>query len=237
MSHMSNQADIIARPRRRKAFTLPELCLGLAVTTLVMGAVGAFSLAIANTWNAGEVVTTVQQAQVQSSVRLQSQISGAEAIGYTQVGDFNAVKKQSGVATVVLWKSDANADGKIQMTEMVLIQHDAADEVLKKYVPVLTDGAADVVVPAAEFRALDVWKYFENYSTPTVLARNVQRARFQFGHKNSTMCRPVVEFVLKVGKGDASGIEYGVAALRGPAIVTESPTVEVEDGKTIELAQ
>src|SRR5579862_2983652 len=39
--------------RRRRAFTFPELCIGMVVVSMVLGALAAFTLATAQAWNQG----------------------------------------------------------------------------------------------------------------------------------------------------------------------------------------
>ena len=70
----------------RRAFTLIELCMGLVVTSLVMGAAAAFMAATASVWKASEAAQGKVQTSNQVQRRLLSVLRESAALGAVETG-------------------------------------------------------------------------------------------------------------------------------------------------------
>jgi hypothetical protein len=209
----------------QRGFTVVELCLGLLVTTLVMGALAAFSLAMATAWNHAENTQAVTALGNQAMLRLQSHVRNAKRIGIYRAGTSNG----SGAgAAVMLWVQDTNGDSKIQGSEVAMIEHDTAAHELVIYPASQPDGLT--AWPAATFDSDPaVFDNFKIGRTKQPIARGVWGAVFQTGDTSDlAQQNPSLRFALKLESGNTTGpghavgdasrlfVQYGTATLRTP---------------------
>ena len=72
--------------RRRRGFTFVELCLGLVITTLVMGAMAAFSMAMASAWKSAEKTQSLTLRGHHAILRIEKEVRNARLIGASRAG-------------------------------------------------------------------------------------------------------------------------------------------------------
>lgn len=207
---------------RTRAFTLVELCFGLIVTSMVMAAVAAFLLAVAQGWRYSDQVETTSMHAWQATVRLVRAVQGARLIGAVSPGDiFGATPTP---AAVIVWTRDTNGDGAIQEAECAMIEHDDVQRVLRLYPA--GQGDATTVVPWVTFTGQNILSKFKVGRTWRPIAVGVERACFAPHGTTGTALSPSLEYTMKIiAKGtsagqedveDSSVLEYGTCVVRAP---------------------
>jgi type II secretory pathway component PulJ len=216
----------VHKPVTPRGFTLIELCLGLVITSLVMGAMAAFSLAMSTAWKSAESSQSISLLANQTVVRLQNEIRQSKMIGAVRAGTSAGTSSN---AAVLLWKADTSGDGYIQGNEVSLIEHDVASHTLRLYYSGQAD-AAGTWSYGSTFTASATLNNFKTNRNYKVLARNVYGAVFQSTGTTGTSQSPTLHFALKFMVNDtqanssqrvAGGMEklmvqYGSASLRVP---------------------
>lgn len=213
------------RASGRRAFTLVELCLGLVVTALVVGAVASFALALSTAWRDSEQAQGAGLASNQTLLRLRQVLGGAKRLGYCQAGSLSDASSR---ATLLIWLVDGQPergtepDGKMQVTEMAMLDYNAAEKTLDlytvpSYIPV---GAA---LPASALTAPSQSDLAFARTLPrTPLAGRVLGTRFSVEAPDSTYLHPRLRYEIRFDRRDAAGrwvVESGVISLRSPAAV------------------
>ncbi len=168
------------RPSRR-GFTLVELVLGMLTTLLVAGAVAALLGAASAGWKAQQVSQAIAVSRQQVAASIREVVRGAAGIGYVVTGSVDGSDAQG--AEVMIWRSDANADGLIQFSETALIVHDPASGVITLLEP--DSDAADFDIAPTLLLDADLG--------PTVRAPGVTTSR--------TLCANVAGLRLAVRRG------------------------------------
>src|SRR4030095_1714032 len=97
----------------RSAFPLMELVMGLIVAGLVMAAIAALLSAVAMGWEQSGHSQATSIHRVQTHARIQRILKGAKQLGAIRAGSVNGNATPAGV---MIWKSDANDDGKVQFS-------------------------------------------------------------------------------------------------------------------------
>ena len=104
-----------------RGFTVPELVLALSIMAViglsVAGVTGAISTAWANSESTYDTIQTGRSAML----NLQQQLSRAKLI------------TKAASNAVVFWARDFNGDGKINLSELAVIEHDPASKTIKRY--------------------------------------------------------------------------------------------------------
>ena len=107
-------------PRRRKAFTLAELVLAAAVTSVIGLAATGMAMALSQSWaHSQEYGQSLQSGRV-LMLRLRRGVQRAKLVVCARDGD------------PVLWARDANGDGEINRSEIVVYRHVPADRELRR---------------------------------------------------------------------------------------------------------
>jgi hypothetical protein len=206
--------------RRASGFTFVELCIGLVVVSLVMGALAAFSLATAEAWQQGATTNAVGNGQNVAAIpligtvacaRLDNEISSALQTGGYFTGNLTSPTGQQ--ASLLLWKSDPNSDRVIDAGEVELIEYNATDHIIYKYVPTITSPAATGYTTFSNSSWIAT---FKPTATMTPLARNVDGMQIYVQTPNSATQLPVVEYRLYFSRGGHAQTRYGAIALRSP---------------------
>jgi hypothetical protein len=210
-----------------RAFTALELFMGLAITTLVFGAMAAFCLAMTSAWKSAEKSQKITLKGQQIIARVQSEIRNARLLGACRAGSSD---ESAAGAAIMIWKSDKNNDGYIQGDEVELIVHDTSTHKLKLFYT----GQADAVGTwsySTNFTAASVINDFQTGRSSKDLAGGVYGAVFQTTGTSGTSLRPSLQFALKLmvddsqsGGGTFSSIggepkllvQYGSATVRAP---------------------
>jgi hypothetical protein len=207
----------------RRAFTFIELCLGLVVTSLVMAAVAAFTLAVSTSWRHSDQAQTTAAHARQMSARLARLVQDARLIGAVQAGAIDGTPPAP--AAALLWVDDTNGDGAIQGAECAMVEHDPVAKVIHVYAA--GQGDAAIVLNWATFTAPAVLTNFKVGRTARPVVRDVAGARFAAYAKTSATQSPTLEYTVKlnarganpgaVGADDQTILEYGTVAVRAPA--------------------
>ncbi len=101
------------RTGNRKAFTLVELLVALVVTSVLLSAVAALAFALSSAATVGDDAT-VKQAQLRhATLHILDLVRTCRMICADPGDDLN---------DLVLWKADKNADGRINVNELVYIE-------------------------------------------------------------------------------------------------------------------
>jgi hypothetical protein len=233
--------NVMTRANHHGGFTLIELMLGMVITTLVVGALGAMMTAVGRGWIASDAVKASSSFANQSAAHLRQVVRGAKQIGLVRFGSLDG--SASPDAAVMLWKTDALktvangdgtfryvTDGKVQFSELGMIEHfigaDAAHSELRYYQVAFPsnwtaqqkqaadtpDLADDEIYKSTE---VETFKGLENVQY-TVLARNIIGCTFK-RIDGTSVTRPALEYTLRIQKSDGSiDVEYGTIALRSP---------------------
>jgi hypothetical protein len=162
-------------------------------------------------------------------------LSSAIYIGAVNPGSLNGSAATPGA--ILYWVADnwsGSADGKPEVGEIAVIQHDPTTQTLWLYqtIPVATMNSGQLTLASA------VWNYGEitsptyittftaptptglygNYVKRTALGRNVIGATFAVTSMSSTTQRPVVEVTLVISRAPQPAMtQYESIVVRAPA--------------------
>jgi hypothetical protein len=226
------------RSRRHHALTLVELTIGLVVLTIILGAVAGVTLAVSSGWRQSDDAMSEMLAGQRGVTAVAQVLRTAKMVGTVRPGSLAGTGAAGGepAAAMMIWKGDANGDGRIQLAEVALIEHDpspadAGGGAIRYY-------QAPASMPPADAAAEVGPGYLTDPSAPetfkaepgvaaaaTVLAAHVTAAQFAPGADGGggadPSVRPTFDFALKVQQKARSGdvrekLRYGTAGLRSP---------------------
>jgi len=218
---------------RRAGLTFVELMIGLVITSMVAAAVGAVMMSVGQGWTASEAVQQNSTLTSQGVLRVQKVLRCAKQIGTTRVGSISSHPTQA--AAVMLWKGDVNSDGKIQFSELAMIEHhyDSSnpDNCTLLYWDVsFPSGWTNAAKQSADSTMADdciydanVIETFKGMSNvrSTVEATNVVNAQFKKTDSSSKI-RPTFEYALKFDRAGVTTVKYGTTSLRTPTTIPAS---------------
>jgi Tfp pilus assembly protein PilW len=198
----------------RRGLTLVELCFGLVITSLVVGAVGAFTLAVAQHWKQSDAETVSTARARQSSLALGRNVQEARLMGAVRPGSLDGSNPEG--AAALLWVSDTNKDGSIQGAECAMLEHDPATKSIKLYDA--GQGDASTALSWAVFTDQAVLNNFKVGRVSRPLAGGVKGARFAAFNVGDPTQSPSLEYTLQVEKrnSDQTALEYGTCSIRAP---------------------
>jgi hypothetical protein len=223
------------RPRLQtsRAFTFPELVLGMAVTTLVMGAMATFSFAMVKAWRHSETSQSLHITSTQTGSYLQQVLQSALYLGVCRTGalddavidlddDSNNPATQ---ASLIFWRSDLNEDHRMQLSELAMIENVRGKLLYYESDPLgslagsmLTDAlrlvSIDDILANSAVEDLKAWLIFRK---PKLLANNVTEAKFTVDRGSATR-RPSVTMTLKFKENNQTLIHTVTATLRSPRV-------------------
>src|SRR5258705_4943074 len=102
---------------RRRALTLIELCIGMLVTTMVLGALSAMWFAVAHVWNTSTASQGVALTGNLAAVRLESTFRAAKYLCQYNVGSVDG--KTTPAASIFFWKGDAwTTHGAVRLRQL-----------------------------------------------------------------------------------------------------------------------
>jgi hypothetical protein len=211
----------------RSAFTVLEMILAISISSVVLAAMATMTLSVSRGWTALDGTQSLQIQSALSYNRIRYHLSSAQYIGGVVPGSMTPTPTTAG--SVFYWAYDGLngvSDGKPEVGEMALIQHDTTTNTIWLYQPIAYSSmtttqqtSANVVISYASmidptwpatFKAL-------SYVTKTALARNVQGAIFNAMWLTSTAQRPAVEFTLLINRApQPAATQYDIAVLRAP---------------------
>jgi len=207
----------------RRAFTFPELMLGMVISMMTLGALAALATAVGQNWDqsSSAVWTNPDKTPTRTVVwpitgRLQLLVKRARYFGW--VGS----KSDGTGAAVFLWMNDDNGDGKMQLGEIALVDYDSAARAITKYqVPSNASNAGNDQLYSsisAETKVAEFKKLANVLPSAQVMQRDVKRLVPVAHNLTDTATRASLEYVMEVDNGATTGCEYGTATLRAPGV-------------------
>lgn len=201
----------------RGGFTLIEMCLSMLVTSLVFGALAAFSMALSNLWAYSDDVQRAVLAANQTTMRIKDTFQGTKGTGFYDTG------AQSGAAVLVLWAKDGDAtrsvvaDGKIQKSETQVIKFNETNKTLELYTSPVPSGADPDIT--AIINDATVPAYLMSGVSPKILARNVSNGRIMVMNPRSTTSTPELVFQFVTTSGTRSVRQDGTSTMQTPGVL------------------
>jgi hypothetical protein len=207
--------------------------IGLVITSMVAVAIGAVITSVGQGWLSSEAVQQNGTLTSQGVLRIQKILRSAKQIGTTRVGSINSHPTQA--AAVMLWKGDVNGDGKIQFSELAMIEqtYDSSDPGNCKLIywdvlfPTSWTSAAKQAADTTmaddciyDANVIETFKAMANVRSTTE-ATNVVNVQFKKIDSSSTL-RPVFEYSLKFERNGVTTIKYGSTSLRTPTTMPAS---------------
>lgn len=202
--------------RSRSAFTLVETCIGLVVIAMVLGAAAAFALATAQAWDAGatidpvsgqKITATVHVISILAGARLDNELGSASSIGAYYTGSLTDPNAKP--ATMMLW-NDSNTNGTIEANELELVQYDATNHMLVKYV---APSSPTTIISYTNFNDPTWIPNFLATATEIPLARFVDGVQINVQNPYSNSQKPLVEYQLKFVRDGQVTMRYGAICL------------------------
>jgi len=190
--------------------------LGLVVSAIVVTALAAFATGVGQGWTASESAQSVELQGIMATDRIDRVVRAAKMFDSSSAVT-GSLDGTGSPATLMLWANDDTTnDGKIQFSEMAMLQFDSATNTLREYYPNL-GGASDWTASPAVLMSpatFTVNPYV--VSTYKILAHNVIGCQlFAISPASSTQ-KPSIEYVLKISNGNSSTTVYQTCTLRGP---------------------
>ncbi len=216
----------------KRGLTLVELVIGLVVLSMVAGATSALMTAVGIGWTHGNQIEVGTSLSTQAMVRIQKILRAAKQIGACRMGAISGSPSQA--AAVLVWKGDLNRDGKVQASELALIEHQSnADPDIAQLVcweisyPTTWTSAQK---QTADVTMVDDAIYADSEITSFKAMANVRAAgivtcvtaaEFHRIDSSSTV-RPALEYALKFNKDGMEIVKYGRSTSRTPATLPAS---------------
>ncbi len=198
--------------RARSGFTQAELVIGLAVTVMTLGAVGVFMMSTAQAWRAADQVQSAQLSSVQASNRIQEIARSAKFLGWA------GAKSDGSGSAALLWLNDANGDGRMQIGEMGLLDHNSAAGTLTLYTVPGASGSVNNTASIDDINdASDVTAFKSIPQIKSqVMVRNVPDVTFTARDPGDPKQRPTLEYKISSLRDNRTFGETESAALRAP---------------------
>jgi prepilin-type N-terminal cleavage/methylation domain-containing protein len=227
MTQSSTNFNQPSRIPRRSGFTLLELMIGMVITSLVMTAVAAVLSAVGQGWKQNGTVQSTSNGTVQTHLRVQRLIKSAHQLGAYRVGAISGTATLP--AAIMMWKSDANHDNKVQFSELALLIHDDPagggngsviyyDVLYPTTWTAAQKTAADTPALADDEiykdSNIDTFKNLSNVRATTI-AKDVIGVEFR-KIDGSSVVRPAFEYLVSLQKNGKTELEYGTVAVRTP---------------------
>jgi hypothetical protein len=219
--------------------TFVELCCGMVVTAMVLGALSALWFAVGEAWRSSSTSQAVASTGSQASLRLESAFRQARYVIKYEPGSLD--NSTTTPAWAFVWRGDfwnrpaqtatpadyatPLADGAIQVAELGLLQFDPA--AAKVYFYRAKDAAlmtedqrrqATEVSTLARLQSPDTRDTFKTlaFVDRTVIAQGVTALKINIPAVQPGS-RPIVEFTLKVARNGMTTTVYDTAVMRSPS--------------------
>ena len=206
--------------RCRRGFTLAELVLALAITTVIGLAVTGVAAAVSNFNQRAEAYYEYLQSGRVAAVRLEGMMRPALLITAAS-GD-----------KMVVWTNDATDAGKINVSEVTKIFLDTSTRQLMQRTTVFPDSlstatktALDTSLALSTLTSASVATSpppYVQYDATSILARNVQS--FVVYPDTPAPLTRLLKFKLVVGADGQTVTQYGAVMLRAPSTAKVSGT-------------
>jgi hypothetical protein len=212
--------------RTRRAFTAIELIMGLAITAMVMTAMGGVMAAVAQGWRATEITQNGTVGETAAGARISRTLREALAVG-------TPATSPDGSSGLMFWEEDVDSNGAEKISEMAALEFNAGTnqvrvlsiqttryDIWSGLFGDLLDGALIVQVKSL----LGLLSGGQPEVTSRVLADNVKSAKFVRIAKGASSDFDRVEYTLVFERAvpgsttrKAISTVYGCATLRSPA--------------------
>ena len=206
----------LARP---PAFTLAELIIGLLLLVIIGGAAAGLAAAMSRGWQAGESAGSSNMTISRTLLRIQDKIQRAKALGQWRGGSLSPGGGAQGAA-IFFWREDANGDGKMQLEETQILEHDPSTKRLivweTKFPDDVTRATHDgpfATTMLSGATAIDDYKVLP-HTKKYVITRGVLGAAFHLITPTTPEQRPQFEFRLKFNGPTGETVEYGTSSPR-----------------------
>jgi hypothetical protein len=219
--------------------TLIELCVGIVITAIVLGALSGLWYAVGEAWTSTGGSQAVASTGNQATLRLEAAFRQARYIIKADAGSLQNDAAEP--ASAFMWRGDfwnrkaqrraapdyatPLADGAVQIAELGLLDYDPRAGKIYLYrardAAAMTEGQREAAseVPTYDrltksetrqtFRKLD-------FVERTVVAEGVTGLLLDFP-KLPVGSRPVVDFTMGISRKGTSTTVYGTATLRSPS--------------------
>ena len=224
--------------RRRHGMTFVELCCGMVVTAMVLGALSALWFAVGEVWRSSSTSQAVASTGNQASLRLESAFRQARFVIKSESGSLD---NSTTPAWAFVWRGDfwnrpaqtatpadyatPVADGAVQLAELGLLQFDPASGKVYFYrakdAALMTEAQRRAASEVPTFATLQKSETRDSFKTlafvdRTVVAQGVTGLRIDFP-KTQPGSRPIVEFTMNVARNGMNSAVYGTAVMRSPS--------------------
>jgi hypothetical protein len=206
-------------PKPRNAFTLVELCIGLVVLAIVMGALAAFSLATAEAWKQGAVTNAVGNGDNTAAIpmianvvsaRLDNEIMSCAGVGGYYPGSLTDSSAQQ--TSILLWKQNLDSPAtNIEPREVDLLEYDPTNHMIWKYTSAQTTPSITYTVFTTAWIAT-----FKASATKVPFARNIDGMQINVNTPSSQTQLPLVEYRLYFNRAGWAQTRYGAVCVRSP---------------------
>lgn len=193
----------------RCGFTLVEMIIGMAITTITLTALTAFTFSVGTAWKANAAQADASVVANVTAVRLNALLSDARAVGAVRSGSFTT---ELSPAAILLWKRDISDDGVIQTTELELLAYDPAERCIMRHTPGRSVAEEPVTTAQFEDAAMIPWALasFESQRVaPRIAGMQVARAE---GDNDGRAA--AVETQVRIMRGNVAETFTLVTALR-----------------------
>jgi hypothetical protein len=197
------------------AFTIIELCIGLAITALILGALAAFISATGQAWSDTGSGRAAAVQGWQFAQRLLQTVHTSQLTCACVGGDLGG--SSTNTAALVLWQNDNNTDGNIQLSELEVLAIDPAGYgtyLLNLYT--LPQGSPDAQWNYSVLTNPSCIPTLKSLMTATPLAAGLSGAHFNAQSATLSLQRPLVEFALAMPVNGQSQTIYLSACIRAP---------------------
>jgi len=191
--------------------------IGLCIMTIVMGAMSAFSTALATGWRQGELIQDDSMSATQVTLRLQSLLRDARLFGLLVAG--RTADGGDPAAMLGFWMRDDDGDNQMKLSEIGLLEHNPTDQTLRFYRVVWPDSYSaaqqagyDHHVSYANLNGSAYFNTFKAlpYVSSAVLARDVVGLRME----KQGVALPAVSYVLTFDRAGRREVLAGSATIR-----------------------
>lgn len=237
-SHDKRRSLTGRRPRR--ALTVVEMTLGMVVTAMVLGALGALWYAVGEAWRSTGASQALASTTNQVNLRLESTFRQARFVINFEPGTLDKGTSAT-PARAFIWRGDfwnraaqkatppdfktPLVDGAVQIAELGLLEYDPVNARVNLYrvkdAAGLTNAQRDAACEVPTFDRLNQSQTRDSFKTLdfvecAVLADGVTAFRLGIPQAQPGS-RPVVEFTMDVSRKGTTNRLNGTAALRSPS--------------------
>ena len=203
----------------RQGFTFAELIIGLLLLALIGGATAAVAAAISRGWQVGTSTASSSITISRTLIRIQDKVQRAKALGECRSGSLNPGVGAEGAA-LFFWREDVDGDGKMQLEETQILEHDPVTKELVIWDTEFPDPLtrvnsngpfATTMLSAAN--AITQHKA-RPYSKKHTITRGVRGAVFNLITPTAAEQRPQFDFQLKFDGPNVEVVECGTSSPR-----------------------